>query len=262
MAVDIANTFTFDNADSYSFKGFDIEFCNEDNLVCQAYKLAFKKASKKDIPVAITFKGDIPIARGLGSSSSLIVAGVMAANYYLGNIYSKEDILNICAEIEGHPDNVAPAIYGGFTASYKTDDRYKCINYEISYKLHFYVIIPPVKVKTEDARGVLPKTLTYKAAVNNISKIIHLPLALKEGNIELLKELCEDNLHEPYRSKLIEGYEELRKDALKHNSILLISGSGSTMLVISSDSELENKFKSKYGIKKVNPSFGAKVEEI
>ncbi|MBO5711604.1 MAG: hypothetical protein J6R47_02095, partial [Acholeplasmatales bacterium] len=162
----------------------------------------------------------------------------------------------------GHPDNVAPAIYGGFTASYMTNDKYKCINYEVSYKLHFYVIIPPVKVKTEDARAVLPKALTYKACVNNISKIIHLPLALKEGNIELLKELCEDELHEPYRSKLIDGYDELKEEALKHDSILLISGSGSTMLVISNDNELENKFNSKYGIKKVIPSFGAKIEEI
>lgn len=262
LALDIANTFTFLKATSYSFTGFDEEFCNEDNLVCQAYKFTFNKAGVKDVPVSISYKGDIPIARGLGSSSSLIVAGALAANYYLGNIYSKEDILNICAQMEGHPDNVAPAIYGGFTASYKVDDKYKCINYEISYKLHFYVIIPPIKVKTEDARRVLPKSLSYNAAVNNISRAIHMPLALKEGNIELLAELCEDLLHEPYRAKLIDGYDELKAEAKRCNSVLLISGSGSTMLVISNDNDLENKFNSKYGIKRVMPSFGAKVEEI
>ena len=89
-----------------------------------------------------------------------------------------------------------------------------------------------------------------------------MPLALKEGNIELLAELCEDLLHEPYRAKLIDGYDELKAEAKRCNSVLLISGSGSTMLVISNDNDLENKFNSKYGIKRVMPSFGAKVEEI
>ena len=261
IALDITNTFTFDKSKAYSFSGFDMEFCNEDNLVCQAYKYTFNKANQKDTPVSISFKGEIPIARGLGSSSSLIVAGVMAANYYMNNIFSKEDVLNICTELEEHPDNVAPAIYGGFTASYMVNNRYKCINYEISNNLYLYVIIPPVKVKTTDARKVLPKHLSYPQAVNNISKIIHFPKAFKDGNISFLKELCIDELHEPYRSKLIDGYDDLKKEAIKHNSILLISGSGSSMLVISNDEQLESKFNSKYGIRRVMPSYGAKVEE-
>lgn len=232
MAINIENEFIFDKCDSFKYYGFKEEYCNDSNLVKLAYCKVFEESGKDVIPVSISFRGGIPIARGLGSSSSLIVAGVFAANYYLGNIYSKDELFQICAMLEGHPDNVAPAIYGGFTASYLVDGVYKCINYPVN-NLYFKVIIPPFEVKTSDARGVLPKYVSYGAAVENISRIIHLPKALNEGNLELLKELLVDKLHEPYRMKLIDGYDEIKKDVIDNGGCLVISGSGSTMLVIS-----------------------------
>lgn len=232
MALNLENEFIFEKSDSFIYYGFKEEFCNDSNLVKVAYSKVFEYAKKDVIPVSISFKGNIPIARGLGSSSSLIVAGVFAANYYLGGIYSKDELFQICSLMEGHPDNVAPAIYGGFTASYMVDGVYKCINYPVN-NLFFKLIIPPFEVKTRDARKVLPSSVSYSDAVWNISRVINLPKALNTGDLSLLKELLIDKLHEPYRMKLIDGYLDIKKSVEVNGGCLVISGSGSTMLVIS-----------------------------
>ena len=138
----------------------------------------------------------------------LILAGVFAANIMLDNPLTKDECFNICARLEGHPDNVAPTVYGGLVASYKKDETYCPIKYEISDDLKFIVIIPKYKLSTHDARNVLPKELSYSDIVNNLSRIVNIPKAFREGNLELLKDLFNDKLHEPYRKKLIKEYDE------------------------------------------------------
>ena len=119
LALDIKNEFTFEKKPCFEFEGFEDKYCTvENNLVYDSYVKVFEKLNKKPIPAKIGFKGDIPVSRGLGSSSSLIVGGVFAANHILGNPLSINDCFDICAMIEGHPDNVAPAIYGNLVASY------------------------------------------------------------------------------------------------------------------------------------------------
>lgn len=233
LALNIDNKFSFKKTSKFSFKGFEKQYCYPNsNLVYQAYKKVFDYLGKDLIPVEISFKGDIPVSRGLGSSSSLIVAGIMGANEILGRPLDNQKILNLACEIEGHPDNVAPAIYGGLVASYKAGDEYKSISYDVSKDLKFIVIIPNKKISTKEARNVLPKELPYSDIVNNLSRIINIPLAFKEGNVKLLKELFNDKLHEPYRGKLIDDYFNV-KEALKDlECAFAISGSGSTMLVI------------------------------
>ena len=259
LAINIYNTFIFDKSNCFSYHGFDLKYANDNNLVKKAYEYTFKLAKKEVIPVKISFNGDIPIARGLGSSSSLIVAGVFAANYYLGNIFSKDELFQICVELEGHPDNVAPAIYGGFAASYKVDDCYKVINYPINSDFIFNIIIPPFEVKTSDARAVLPKVISYSDSIWNLSRIVHLPLALASGDIKLLKDILIDKLHEPYRCKLIPKYESIEVEVTENNSCLLISGSGSSLLVISKDDIcLKNN---PYPIYKVNVGCGVEIKE-
>lgn len=125
IALNLYNEFTFEKSDEFKFKGFLPEFSNiKNNMVYDSYIEVFKQLKKEPIPVTIGFNGDIPVSRGLGSSSSLIVAGVFAANEMLNRPLSKNECFDICARIEGHPDNVAPAIYGGLVASYKKDDSY------------------------------------------------------------------------------------------------------------------------------------------
>ena len=248
IALDIENQFGFEKAKEFSFKGFERQYANpKNNMVYQAYKKVFDYLNKDIIPVKISFKGDIPVSRGLGSSSSLIVGGLMGANAILNNPLTTDEILNLACEIEGHPDNVAPAIYGGLIASYKVDNKYKSINYEVSNDLKFVVIIPPYKLSTKEARKALPKELPYSDIVNNLSRIINIPKAFKDGDVKLLKELFNDKLHEPYRGKLIKDYDAIKNDLKDLECAFAISGSGSTMLVITKDEkEILEKLK-KYG---------------
>ena len=164
--------------------------------------------------------------------------------------------------MEGHPDNVAPAIYGGLVASYKINEQYKAIVYPVHSKLKFITIIPPTPLSTHEARGVLPKTLGYEDIVHNLSRIIHLPKAFETGNVELLKELFEDRLHEPYRGKLISKYEEIKAICEKENVAFAISGSGSTMIVIAYDDCIRKKLEQfHYEIKVLDVGRGVQIWE-
>lgn len=244
LALNLYNEFTFKEADDFSFVGFETEFANKkNNLVYDSYIKVFEKLNKKVIPVEIGFKGDIPVSRGLGSSSSLIVAGVFAANKMLGNPMSKDECFDICANIEGHPDNVAPAIYGNLVASYKVNDKFVPVVYNVNNELKFIVVIPNYKLSTHEARGVLPKELSYADIINNTSRIVNIPKAFNEGNIQLLLDLFNDKMHEPYRAKLIKEYSILKDICKKEELPFAISGSGSTMLIISKDLNILNKLK-------------------
>ena len=244
LALNLYNEFTFKEADDFSFVGFETEFANKkNNLVYDSYIKVFEKLNKKVIPVQIGFKGDIPVSRGLGSSSSLIVAGVFAANKMLGNPMSKDECFDICANIEGHPDNVAPAIYGNLVASYKVNDKFVPVVYNVNNELKFIVVIPNYKLSTHEARGVLPKELSYADIINNTSRIVNIPKAFNEGNIQLLLDLFNDKMHEPYRAKLIKEYSILKDICKKEELPFAISGSGSTMLIISKDLNILNKLK-------------------
>ena len=195
---------------------------------------------KKEIPISvIEVSNDIPISRGLGSSAALIVAGVLAAAHVL-DIDDEEFILNTMIELEGHPDNVAAAYLGGFVASYKSDMGYKYVSYPISYKLKFMIAYPPFEVSTDEARSVLPNMLDYSSVVYDLSRIINLPKALKEGNLELLRDVMNDKIHEPYRISLIQDAQMILSLSKKEGYAACISGSGSTLLFVGHDYDLLN----------------------
>lgn len=230
IALDIKNKFTFQKSKEFQLIGFDPKYTNFDNLVYQAYCYVFCKAGVSPVPVRIGYEGDIPVSRGLGSSSSLIVAGAFAANYFLNQRFTKEELFNYCVELEGHPDNVGPAIYGGLVASYLKGNQYIPIGYEVNQALCFTLIIPPYEVATAKAREILPGMYCAEDVHENLSRIVHIPLAFHTGDVSFLQDLFEDRLHEPYRKALIPEYaffKELCKDRA-----FAISGSGSTMLAI------------------------------
>lgn len=263
LALGLENTFTFEKKANLSFKGFDDEYCNENNLVYKSYKYLFDKLGKNVIPVEIGFNGDIPVSRGLGSSSSLIIAGIFAANHFMGNPLGKDELFDICVELEGHPDNVAPAIYGGLVASYKKDNKNYPNCYRVSDKLKFIAVIPPFELSTQHARSVLPKELSYSDIVHNMSRIVNIPKAFEDGNLELLIDLFDDKMHEPYRSKLIKGYDELKAICLENNCAFAISGSGSTMLIISYDDQIISKIEHVgYDTKLLQVGNGLRIWEV
>lgn len=261
IALNIYNEFTFEESNEFEFIGFlDKYKSKKTNLLYQAYEYVFNYLNKELIPVKMSIKQDIPVSRGLGSSSSLIVAGVLAANELLNKPLNMEECLNLCAQIEGHPDNVAPAIYGSFTTCYKNNDYYYHNIYKVNPNLKLMVIIPNKPISTHEARNVLPKEYSISDCVNNLSRIINIPRALENGDLKLLRDLFIDKIHEPYRGKLIPNYYEIKNICEDNNSILAISGSGSTMLVISDSYSIIDKLKKfNHEIRKVEIDDGVKI---
>ena len=242
ICYDIYNEYSFQISNRYHLSGFKKEFSYPDsNLIINSYEKVFSYLNKDQIYIELTeISQNIPESRGMGSSASCIVAGVLMANEVLGNILTQDEIFNIATEIEGHPDNVAPLIYGGFTSSYKSD-KYYSIKHNVSNELYFNLLIPPFKLSTEKARGVLPKQINMKEATSNIASTIATINAIEKGNIEQLIRANNDLLHEPYRLSLIEHSIDIKKIAKENNAAAYISGAGPTMLVISKN-EILDKF--------------------
>lgn len=233
ICFDLYNEYCFFQSDKYNLLGFENDYQkSNNNLIIESYEYVFKKLNKDIIYITLNqITQNIPTSRGLGSSASCIVAGVMIANDILDNILSKDQIFQIASEIEGHPDNVAPLIYGGLTCSFKEEQFHK-IKLDVNEKFKFMVCIPPFELKTSLARSVLPKQITISDAVFNISHAIAMIKALECGDMELLKKGKKDLLHEPYRYPLIENSNIVIEYANQKNLVCLISGAGSTLLLI------------------------------
>ncbi len=233
VALSLYNEYSFDKSDYDFLEGFENLYMNENNLVLTSYKKFFTEFDIPYIPVKIKqIKQHIPNSRGLGSSAACIVAGILAANKLSESNFDKEKLLSLACQIEGHPDNVAPCLLGGFVASI-VDERVNTIKYKVSSKLKFNVFIPNFKLSTEEARKVLPDTYSRKDVVYNLSRMAFLSDTLKNGNFETLKLILDDKIHELYRIKLIPNAIDLKEEINKEDAILIISGSGSTMLSIS-----------------------------
>lgn len=183
------------------------------------------------IGLKVTMHNRIPMSRGLGSSSSAIVAGLFAANKLCDDHFSKEELLAMATEIEGHPDNVAPALYGGFTISCMEQGQAHCLRLLPAKPLKFIAVVPDSKLATSLARQAIPQTVPHKDAVFNSARASLLVGALLSGEYSYLPLALEDRLHQPYRAHLIPGLAEVfaaAKDAGAYNAI--ISGAGSTVM--------------------------------
>lgn len=220
----------------------------KDNLIYKAYKYTFDFYKKEIIPVEFNLDANIPLSRGLGSSAACIVMGIMAAFSVMGKEFNKKEILKIATEMEGHPDNVSPAIFGNASAAILRDQEVFVEKFEISNNFKFLAIIPDFKLPTKLAREALPQTYTKEDAVFNISRVSMLILSLISGNEENLKTALDDKIHEPYRLKLIPEIDEIEKVIADSPAIgHYLSGAGSTIMVIlkSNDTESEKLINNK-----------------
>ena len=234
LAVNLYATFRFETCDSVCISGCKQEWQNEQNLVYQACAKVFAKCNKqlKGLKIEIDAEA-IPDARGLGSSAVCIVGGAVGANALLGSPLSSDELLNICTEMEGHPDNVAPALYGGLTVSFCVKDQVFTVKKQVVEQFVFCAVIPDYPVLTADARSVLPKVVDYQDALYNIGRCAALATGLAEGNGEIVAYACDDRLHQPYRKALIPEYEKVEHLSQFHHALTCyISGSGSTMMAI------------------------------
>jgi len=211
---------------------------NNDNLIYQCIKKIFDEFGERIPKLEINININIPVCRGLGSSSSAIVAGLMAGNFLLNQKLSKEELLYFANEIEGHPDNVTPCLFGGITSSLLENKKVHFQKIKTKLPLSFVVGIPDFELSTKLAREVLPKNVAYSDAIFNLGRVAFLINGLLSNDCESIKLGLNDKLHEPYRAKLIKGFDEIKKSALNNGALgTVLSGAGPTILAIT----LENQ---------------------
>lgn len=183
---------------------------------------------------------DIPMSRGLGSSSSCIVGGIYAANELMGNVMSKNDIIDMATEIEGHPDNVVPAAIGGMVASLTSDGNVVYSSVNVPRRLRFLTMTPSFQVSTAMARKVVPASYSKEDVIFNLSRVAMLMNVMNNEELEKLRVCFSDRVHEPYRKKLIENADLIFEKAKKSGALgEFVSGSGSTLMAVSDEAEAE-----------------------
>lgn len=236
LAVTLYNTFVFEllEEEKLEIKGCPAQFANENNMTYQAFLQAAGHIGLSFKGLQITTSGDVPYTRGLGSSSTCIVAGIVGAYAFLDRQEERQDILNLATAIEGHPDNVAPAIFGGMTVSVMKENQVTTLNIPVKHDYRYIALIPPFTLSTEKARAVLPDKVSRSDAIMNVSHLALMVASIINGYDEGLKLGFKDKLHQPYRGKLIENYfpimEVLEKDP--HIIGAYLSGAGPTIMAI------------------------------
>ncbi len=209
-----------------------------DNLIYWAAQRLYDECGAKLPGLRIEQQSDIPMTRGLGSSSACIVAGLMGANRLLGNPFDKHDIVNLANKLEGHPDNTTPAILGGLVASAVENRRVYSVSVPVAPKISFAVFIPPFELKTEVARAVLPEQVSRANAVYNLSRSALMTASLFSGNFENLRVAVQDTLHQPYRHHFIPGLDQAFRLSYELGSFgTYISGAGPSIISIIPDEE-------------------------
>lgn len=241
IALSMYNTYTFTTSSEFSLSGFKKAYTNKNNLCLQAYLKTFEKLKMEAVKVNINLKQDIPNCGGLGSSANVIIAGVMAANYFSKKNLSLDELKDIACEIEGHPDNILAEMYGGLTSAVLEDGKYHCFKYDVADNLIFTILVPSFSLNTKDMRLCLPKQVSLSDAVYNVSRAINVASSFKKGDINSLKFLLKDKLHENYRIGKIKNANKVKEEVEKDGDILLISGSGASLLIIS-DHKIEKEF--------------------
>ena len=235
-ALALYNTLRFEERrEGLTFENCEEAYCNADNLAVVAYRCVMEAMG---LPMPGLFVGfdsiDVPISRGLGSSAALIAAGAAAANANHGSPYSMEELLALCNDIEGHPDNLAPALMGGLVASFVEDGKPLAARYEVHPELRFTALIPDFRLSTHKARSVLPQEVPFGDAIFNVSRSAVLLKALEKGDEALIRASLHDKLHQPYRKFLIEGFDKAQALALECGCLgFCISGAGPTLLCLS-----------------------------
>ena len=205
----------------------------EDNLIYWAAQQLYNECGAKLPGLRIEQQSDIPMTRGLGSSSACIVAGLLGANRLLGNPFDQHEIVNLANQLEGHPDNTTPAVLGGLVASAVENRRVYSVSVPVAPKIRFAVLIPPFELKTEVARSVLPQEVSRQNAVYNLSRSALITASLFSGALENLRVAVQDTLHQPYRAHFIPGMEQVFRISYELGSFgTYISGAGPSIIAI------------------------------
>ena len=238
LALDFYNQVNMEESDSIDITSLDGVSIPTDktNLIYKSASDLFKVCGKNLKGLKLEQTNNIPMARGLGSSSACIVAGLVGANTLLNNPLSTDDLVDIAAQIEGHPDNTAPALLGGIVTAVFDGKKVHWVKQEVYTKLKFVAIIPDFELKTDKARACIPKEISHKDAVYNLSRAALFSASLLTGKFENLRTAVHDRLHQPYRMELIPNCREIFDIAYNHGAYgVYISGAGPAVMAIVDD---------------------------
>lgn len=206
---------------------------DERNIVWQAAQRVFTEVGQENPGLSIKLINKIPAARGLGSSAAAIVGGLVAANQLTGGKLSQDKLLDLATELEGHPDNVAPALLGGIVVSVMSDGVVHYLRITPPGKLNAVVAIPDFQLSTHAAREVLPRTVNLQEAIFNLSRAALLVGALCENRLDLLSVAGQDVLHQPHRATLVPGMNQVIEEANQAGALsVTLSGAGPTVIAL------------------------------
>jgi homoserine kinase len=212
----------------------------ESNLLYRSLVQFYQHIEQTPPPLEITIKLGVPLSRGLGSSATAIVGGLMGANSLAGNPLNQWEIMEMAIAIEGHPDNVVPALQGNCLLSVEDRGEWQISPIPWHQDIIPIVAIPNFELSTREARSVLPAEYSRSDAIFNISRMGLLIRALETNNSSWLKTALADKLHQPYRQELITGYQEVEQAALAAGAYgMVISGAGPTLLALTSPEKAE-----------------------
>lgn len=237
MALDIFNTISVRLADNFSIsitgQGEAVLSHGTENMVYRGFAAVFEKQGAQVPTVCLTCHNEIPLRRGLGSSAAAVAGGMVAANVMSGDGLSAEELLSLADGIEGHPDNVAAALFGGCQIVVREGDRLTSISSPLKDGLTAVLLIPDFEIPTDRARAVLPENVGIGDAVFNIGRAALLSMALATGNTQALKLATQDALHQPHREPLFPAMKGIFRAALDAGAYgVFLSGSGSTILAL------------------------------
>ena len=245
-ALSLYTDVTFEETEcGLEITGCDEEYTGPDNLAYVSYCAALATMSEELRGVKIHIEAQIPVCRGLGSSAALLVAGAMGANVLRGNKLSTQGLLNITNAMEGHPDNLAPAFYGGLTASMVDNGLPVCVNFPLHPDWEFLALVPDFDLPTAVARQALPTEYNRADAVYNIAHGALVLKALELGDEKLLRNAMQDRIHQPYRKKMIPDYDKIESLIRTTGAAFCLSGAGPTVLCITRNPGLEVKLAKK-----------------
>ena len=242
MALDVWNTVRVDvggSGLSVRGEGQDVLAESPSNLVYRCFRLPFERSGREVPRAGLTCENDIPLGRGLGSSSAAIVGGLMAGNEVCGRPLSRHDLLELAAETEGHADNVAPALLGGCQIVVRDADRLVTAEVPVPGELRAVLFVPEQPMPTVRARSILPDTVPRKDAVYNMGRVALLVRAMATGDFTHLGLATEDLLHQPARQTIFPAMKNIFRAALAAGALgVFLSGAGSTVLALTHGREM------------------------
>ncbi|MEX2159612.1 MAG: homoserine kinase [Dehalococcoidia bacterium] len=210
-----------------------------ESMVATAFRAAHRAAGREEPrECAVVWEGNLPVARGLGASAAARAAGIVAANALMGNTLDDDALLALGADLEGHPDNMAPALFGGLQVVVRDGSRWHRLAVPVSAGLKLVLFVPDFEMSTQESRRKLPQKLPREDAVFNVSRAALLVAALAQGRWDLLDVATQDRLHQPVRAEIFPPLHDIfaaAKEAGAHAAYL--SGAGSTVAALATDGE-------------------------